>query len=919
MTPSTGETPLTEPFEDVSNATQPQEPLAEPAPTQAQAPSEPPVPKKKSKKKSMRRRVIKAVAITVAAALVASAGLAVFVIRRPLPQLGGQLRLPGLESEVRVLRDERGVPHIFADTAEDLFRAQGFVHAQDRFFEMDLRRHVASGRHAELVGNVPEAIAGDKVVRTLGFRQVAEQEWPLLNAETQAFLAAYAEGINAYIAGRSPQELAIEYLVLGFDLDIAVPEPWTPIDSLTWLKAVAWELRGNYELELQRAQSYLMLGDADLVDSLFPPFEQAGNPPILSIADLPTGFRLLAGHEMTPSGNYLRDVTTQARNVSQFPLLSEALAPVLDDAIKTLSAFPTLVGRGVATGSNSFVVSGEFTASGLPMLANDPHTLLTAPGVWTQMGLHCNNLGPACPFNVAGFGFAGFPGVMIGHNGELAWGLTSMGADVADFFIERLHGDEFERAGTWQPLTIRRETIYVNRGEPIELTVRSTGHGPVISTVLDVAEATTLPMDTRTDGDYAISLAWTALTPGRTADAIFALNTARNAADIQAAAALFEVPTGAIVFATAGGDIGFQASGRIPIRREVPGSPMAINGTWPRDGRDPRFDWQGYVDPEDMPRALNPAAGFIVAANQAVLPTGVGPYLSSDWDYGFRAARITDRLQRQIASGELFTARDFNLIQIDVVTPLAEILLPALLSVPIEDPHDAAGQRLLEEWSGEMYTDSAAAAYFAAVWRTLLQDTFGDDLPPHAYPDGGSRWATKLERMLVEPDNLFWDDRTTLHVRESRDEVLLRAMVNARRDLTVGISKNPADWRWGTMHRLQVEHPVIGGSRFPNLVRRLVNLPTVEVPGGIEAVNAFAWDASSRNFRPITGPSMRMVIDLGDIDGSTWVNATGVSGHPGSRHYRDQMSTWAGGGTFGFNFTRRTVEEAAHHELVLRP
>ena len=589
-------------------------------------------------------------------------------------------------------------------------------------------------------------------------------------------------------------------------------------------------------------------------------------------------------------------------------------------ASKAVAAVPVLVGRGEGTGSNSWAVSGEHTESGKPMLANDPHLALGAPSIWSQVGLHCTTVGTQCPFDVAGFSFAGFPGVVIGHNDQLAWGLTNMGADVTDFFIERVRDDTYQRGHEWVPLETRTETIRVPGSAAVDVEVRSTVHGPIVSDVIDLDTVTTAPTAQGTLlGTYAVSLSWTALTPGRTADAVFALNTAASPDDVAAAAALFDVPAQNIVFATADGHIGYQAPGRIPVRADVPGATVPTDGTWPRDGRDPRYDWQGRVPAEQMPRALDPASGYVVAANQAVLPDGAGPFLTRDWDYGFRSERIRTLLQERIDSGRKLTPEDFAAIQNDDRSPYAPILLPALLEVRLDEGQAAEGLDLLREWDGRMEADSPAAAYFAAVWRNLLENTFWDDLPQEARPDGGSRWLVVVRDMLERPGDPFWDDRSTLHVTESRDEALIRALRSARRDLTVEMSKHSSDWSWGALHTLRLQHPVLGGESIPGPVRRLMNPRPVPMPGSSSVVNATSWDASTGSFDVTAGPSMRMVADMGDLDASTWVVVTGTSGHPGSRHYTDQIDAWAHGRTFAFPFSRDAVEAASPDVLTLTP
>ena len=420
-------------------------------------------------------------------------------------------------------------------------------------------------------------------------------------------------------------------------------------------------------------------------------------------------------------------------------------------------------------------------------------------------------------------------------------------------------------------------------------------------------------------GTSEISLGWTALQPGRTADAVFAFNTAADARDIAAAAELFAVPSQNIVFATTDGHIGYQAPGRIPVRARVTDGPVPSDGTWPRPGWDSRYDWQGYVDPAQMPAVLDPASGILVAANQAVTPAGTGPFLTVDWDYGYRAQRIRESLEAAIAEGTKIDAASTNTLQNDEWSPYAAELLPALLEAPVEDDFTGQGVDLLREWDGVQREDSAAAAYFAAVWSTLLELTFWDDLPQDEWPSGDSRWLEVVKRLLEEPDNPWWDDRRTVNVVESRDEILSRTLTTARLDLTVDLGKDAGDWQWGRLHTAAPQHPVLGGDTVPDPVRRLVNPRPLAVGGGSSIVDATAWDAASGSYEVTSGPSMRMVVDLGDLDASTWVNLTGVSGHPGSVHYTDQFSAWADGETFPWPFTPAAVEEASGRELTLRP
>ena len=923
------------------------------------------------------RRVSVGLAVALVVVLVAGLITTVALIRRPLPALSGEFRIDGLHQQVDVIRDELGVPQIYAHNTDDLFMAQGYVHAQDRFFEMDYRRHLTAGRLSELVGEA--AVGPDTVIRTMGWRAVAEEEWQMLDATTKSYLEAYADGVNAYLQGRGPSQLALEYTVLGFTVEVEDVQPWDPIDSLAWLKAMAWDLLGNFYDELQRASVYGEHDDLGRVAELFPPYPTEQNLPIL-----PSSGQLEAHHEARAAEENLAEAgggiepdggsgaadaaPDDAGGAAGTDAAATAAAPgdaapgdavsgdagaravpvaetgtsngdgtrteldqlgAVEAALTALAAVPNALGEGDGIGSNSWVVSGEHTETGMPLLANDPHLGASAPGIWYQVGLHCVEVSTECPFAVAGFSFAGLPGVVIGHNDHLAWGLTNLGADVSDFFLERIYPDgTYLQDDERHPLVQRREVIVVNGGEDVAITVRSTRHGPIISdAIAHTREAadTPLPEDAPPMGlaGYGVALSWTALQPGRTAEAIFAINTAADAEDIAAAAALFEVPSQNIVFATTEGDIGYQAPGTIPVRDEVRDSPVPADGTWPRLGWDSRFDWQGFVEPEDMPADLNPEEGFIVAANQSVLGPGREPFLGADFDYGYRSQRIRDLITAQIEAGEPFTVADMNEIFLDDYNAYAEILVPVLLQVEIEDPFVAEAVKLLDDWDYHNSPDSPAAAYFASVWANLLNLTFWDQMPVTERPSGGSRWLEVVSGLLEDETSEWWDNRATLTVVEQRDEILSMALVSAREQLTVSLGKDPETWQWGRLHQAAPLHPILG-EEAPQPIRALVNPSAREVGGGSSIVNATGWDASAwqdgyPDFTVTTVPSMRMVVDMADFDASTWVSFTGNSGHPAAGTYDDQFEAWAEGETFPWRYTRAAVEEHEQDTLTLIP
>ena len=889
----------------------------------------------------MSRPLWQRLAVPIAAILVvlvvATAVVGVGLTRRAFPQTSGELELPGLSGPVEVLRDARGVPHIYADTPEDLFLAQGFVAAQDRFFQMDLRRHVVSGRLSELVGE--GGVGTDKVIRTLGWRHVAEEELALLSGETRSYLQAYAAGVNAYMGSRgAPSKMGLEYLVLSQNAPGYQPRPWDAVDSLAWLKAMAWDLRGNFEEEMTRGR---LVGQIPLVQlgSLYPAYPVEEHPPILGPEDWtpPEAPPLSSGSSRggtggpgpaLPPGTDPADVARlnppQPAQPPAGPRTEQWLAEggaTFEATVTALGQVPPMLGEGEGVGSNSWVVSGEHTSTGMPLLANDPHLGLSQPGVWMQTGLHCREVGEACPFDVSGFTFAGFPGVIIGQNHQIAWGLTNLDPDVSDFYLEEMRGNEVRREGEWVPLRVREETIRVAGGEDVPVRIRESSHGPIVSDVLDQAAqmGANGPLDgVQTSRTFEVALAWTGLEPGTTAEAVFAMNQATGWEEFRAAASQFTVPAQNLIYADVEGNIGYQAPGLVPVRESAThGTPP---GFYPAPGWDPQYAWTGWVDFEDLPHVLNPEDGIIVTANQAVV-RGTRPFLTSEFDMGYRSTRISQLLQERLEDGPL-TMQDMIDVQLDDTNTFALTVVPYLLDVDLEGSFYTGPQEMLRDWDGTAPADgeqSAAAAYFYAVYATLLNAVFDDELPPDLAATGNSRSMLILEDLLADPTNVWWDDKRTPGVVETRDEVIRAALVRARDDLTRDIAKDASRWTWGELHRVTMRHEVLGEGDVPGIVQQIFNSPSLPVPGSTSVPNAMSWDASTGTYEVTAGPSMRMVVDLGDRDASTWVNQTGTSGHAFHPHYSDQTEAWVAGETFPWSVTRTAVEEGAEQTLLLVP
>jgi penicillin amidase len=850
------------------------------------------------------------VASVLALALVAATLGGWWFARRTFPR-GGEIQLAGIHSPVRTTLDDLGVQRIYADNAHDLFYAQGFTEASNRFFQMDYRRHLATGTLAELVGDDGVAISSDRLVRTMDWAGVAAQEWEILDEATKSYLQAFSDGVNEYLSTRNPDTISLEYVSLRRDFGPQSIRPWSPIDSIVILKAIAWEMRSNIEDELDRALAYSALGDLALVERLFPSYGSANTTPMVAPGELPHETPPAAGITGAfpagiPDGLNGVDINSIAQPQVKAAPMTPAAQPVAVLG-RGLDVIPTAFGMGGSVGSNAFVVSGQHTESGKPLLANDLQLNLTVPSVFEQVGLHCTQVTAACPFNVAGFSVPGFPAVIIGHNGDLAWALADLRADTADFYTQVIRNDTTLRDGVWEPIDTRADVINVAGGAPVPITVRSVAGRPLVSDVIDLSAISNVPsIGWVTAEEFGVTLRWAALEPGRTAAGIFAVCLARDAQDIQAAADLLDAPAQVILFATVAGDIGMQTTGRIPVRNLVSdfGDTAAVpkDGTWPLDGRHAATDWSDWVPTTALPRVLNPARGYLVAANQPVLPEGAQPYLGADFDYGFRADRISDLITEKIAAGTPISVADMNAIQNDNLSMAAVELVPALLDVDLGSDWAGAGQELLQGWDNRMVADSSAAAYFGTAWNQVMQQTFWDELPEGVWPDGSSRWLVVVSKMLANPTDSFWDDRSTLNVTESRDEILQNAMQVARNQLTTRISGNTEYWKWGSLHKLRLENPVLGAPSKPFWLRYFANPTVTPTNGATLAINSTADEVDISANTVISGPVFRMVVDLGDFERSTWVNVPGNSGHIASAHYSDQLGAWIAGQTYPFYF-----------------
>ena len=815
----------------------------------------------------------------------------VITARRSFPQVDGDVRLSGLDGPVDIYRDTFGVPHIYASSTHDLFFAQGYVHAQDRFWQMDFWRHIGSGRLSEMFGE--SQLETDQFLRTLGWARVVEQELTQLDPQSLAILDSYAQGVNAYLADHAGTELSLEYAVsklLNPDYQV---EAWQPLHSLTWAKAMAWDLRGNMDEEIERAILLKSLG-AERVAELFPPYP-ADHPVIVT------------------SGNRESRLERRMPDSVDFSSMVAAFEPPLANLAVRIDALDGLIGpSGSGVGSNSWVVSGERTSTGKPLLANDTHLSAQMPSIWYEIGLHCTPQLETCPFNVTGFSFAGAPGVIIGHNERIAWGFTNLGPDVMDLYIEKLNPanpDQYEVNGEWVDMVKVQETIQIAGGEPVELTVRYTRHGPVISETYGKLDGFGEAAGVELPDGYAISLRWTALEVSHTFPAIWRLNQARNWDEFRRAMSLFDVPSQNTVYADVDGNIGYQAPGKIPVR-------ASGDGWLPVPGWTDEYEWMGYIPFEEMPYTFNSPKGYIVAANNAVVGPDYPYFITAEWNYGQRARRIVEMIESHVDPIDIAWMQN---MQGDGQDLNAEILMPYLPQAQWGRPILAQAFELLQTWDGQNSMNSAGAALFAVFWKNLLAATFHDELPEAYYPEGGSRWIQVVRNLVGQPASPWWDDRTTPDLVETRDEILLRAFTSAVDELEKTHGTDPSKWAWGDLHTLTLRNQTLGESGVAP-IEAIFNRGPYPTAGGESIVNATGWEANAEHPYEVTWlPSKRMVVDFSDLNNSVTMHTTGQSGHAYHPHYADMVDLWR---TIQFHpmlWERERVEAEAQGHLRLVP
>lgn len=764
------------------------------------------------------------------------------ILQRSLPQILGEVSASGLKEQVEVIRDSFGLPHIYARNEADLYFALGFAMAQDRFWQMELHRRLGRGRLAE--------IFGQEYVRTdLHFRAITSGGMnDDISSEIAFIPRSFAAGVNAYLKLYSDR-LPIEFTLLGYK-----PESWAVDDHLAILKVLNWSLSMGWEVDLTAADILRSAGEEKLRDA-FPVWP--GDGPLIV-------------HPEAKAFSSPREA------------VQEGLVPVIPH-------HGTLV---VPFASNNWVVSGKKSTTGSPLLANDTHLPLTNPSFWWEVHLVCPTM------NVSGFAVPGLPGVAVGHNEHVAWGVTNVMVDDVDFFIERINPEkprQYWYRDHWEEMSVVEEAIGVKGQDPVRTEVLLTRHGPIID-------------DEKEGKDQLISAKWALREAAQPLMAAYLLAKAQNIHDVIEALRHWEAPCQNFVFADTQGGIGYWCCAAIPLRRKG-------DGLLPVPGWTGEYEWHGYVPFEDRPHLVNPPEGFIATANNRVshdrYPHPIGHY----WEPMDRVTRIRQLLQ----TGERLSPKDFQRMQQDVFCVLAPEITPTLIRVLQERfSHETARnvREVLVSWDFRMDADSAGACLFEVAYRKLMDNVFEDELGEELFLRylKTTFFPPRALRAIFRKGSSPWFDDVKTPQNEGLDDVVAKSLSQAISELQGVLGNKVEEWKWGRTHTLTFEH-ALGRKRPLDL---LFNLGPFPVSGNNLTIDKKQY-ALEKPFHTKHGASQRMITDLSGKTLSLHVLPTGESGHLKSPHHADQVELYLGGRYHPAWTDRADVERYSEGRLLLKP
>jgi penicillin amidase len=783
------------------------------------------------------------------------------LVTKSYPKTTGSYRIAGVGQPVSIYRDELGVPHILAENEEDAYMAIGFVHAQDRLWQMEFTRRIGQGRLSELFGN--GTLEFDKMLRTVGFTTIAEGITSNLDSRTLHVLEAYTRGVNTYIdiaRGKYP----VEFDMLHFE-----PEPWTIEQSVMISRLMAWELNMAWLAELEMGDLVDRFGE-EKARRLFPSY--SGSAPVI------------------------------------VPRQQGKTATLTKDFRSTVLALRSFLGmEGTSMGSNSWAVSGVRSTTGKPILANDPHLVITNPSKWYQISVRGGALA------VEGVSIPGVPAVVIGRNRDIAWGLTNVMADEADFFIEKIDSSDKNNYivdGKSRPITILEEEIKVRDSTSVVIQVRSTHHGPIISDVHASKNSELGQRPTRLEQTRQISMAWTgSLTDSDELGAFIGLNYASNWRDFRNAVRHFTVPGQNFIYADVEGNIGYQAGVRIPIRGAR--SPLVPQPGWISGN-----DWHGFIPFESLPSLYNPPEGFVATANNKIADDAFPYYISVFWESPSRIIRIRELLKAQ----QQFSPEDFERIQNDAYSPAARELVPYILnaydSVKVSDPSVEAALVYFKNWDFRFLAADVVTTIYHAWFIHLIRNTLLDELGEDAlfnYVFLANIPLRTVPELLRDSASVWFDDIHTPQI-ETRDDIIRKSLKEAMADLQNKYGDEIKSWLWGDIHKIRMRH--IFGERKPlDLVFNLGPYPL----GGASTTIISGEYTFNHPYDAVIAPSMRQIVDLSNPAMMRSVITSGASGQPFSRHFDDQVKLWLEGKYHTLTLDKEVIEKSGWDCLRLEP
>ena len=776
--------------------------------------------------------------------VVAGAGYLWFrlTLKKSLPQTSGEIALRALRDDVEIIRDTYGVPHVYAKNEPDLYFAFGYAMAQDRLWQMDLYRRVGQGRLAEVFGR--DLVETDRNFRMLSAAGVNKETPP----ELAFIFSSFAKGVNAYVETHRDR-LPVEFKLLRYR-----PDPWNEGDYLSILRVLNLGISRGWKVDLTAARILERVGEEKLRDA-FPVFPD--DAPLV----IPQETRALSG-------------------------LPNAMA-------ETIRLVEMLTDSLTLAGSNNWVVSGRRSVSGRPILANDTHLALTNPSLWWEVHLVCPTV------DVSGFAIPGMPGISVGHNRHVAWGITNVMADDVDFYVEKINPEnrrQYWHKDHWEEMRVVEETIHVKGDKPVRIEILLTHHGPVIG-----------ELEKGLSGDV-ITAKWAFTEVPQPAKTTYLLEKARNADAVREALRHWAGPSQNVVFADTTGNIGYWCCATIPIRSKG-------DGLLPMPGWTGEYEWRGYVPFEAWPHVINPETGFIATANNKVVGKGYPYVITQYWE---PMDRIT-RIRQMLTAKDKLSVEDFKRIQQDAYCVLASEMTPRMIEVlerRLNGREAEKARDVLSKWDFIMDKDSVGACLFEVTYLKMMENIFKDELGEALFREylETAHLPPRAIRGVFRRGSSPWLDDIHTPERETLEDILARSLTEMLSELRESLGRDMNKWSWGRIHSVTFGH--VFGEKKP--LDRIFSLGPFPFGGSHLTVNS-GWYPYEKPYEATAGASQRMIVDLSNVDASLRVLPTGESGHLGSPHHRDQVALYLKGRYRPGWTDRREVEKHSEAVLVLKP